>query len=109
VRLLLIVESPPHVLQGILQRNEALRRLCDHQWLQLATLSPQSDAIFVYTQNGFARYACESPQLPAVTASIDWYRNRREHLGFARIGGEATAEWPLQTHNDREARVFHAV
>jgi uncharacterized protein YbcC (UPF0753/DUF2309 family) len=108
VRLLMMVESPPHILQGILQRNDALRRLCDHQWMQLATLSPQSDEIFMYTRNGFARYASESPQLPVVTASIDWYRNRREHLGFARIGCKANIDQPFQTHNNCEERVFNA-
>jgi uncharacterized protein YbcC (UPF0753/DUF2309 family) len=108
VRLLLIVESPPHVLQDILQRNDVLRRLCDHQWIQLATLHPQSDEMFMYTQNGFARYEPESRQLPSVTASIDWYRNRREHLGFARIGRKAKAERPFQTHNDHEERVGNA-
>jgi uncharacterized protein YbcC (UPF0753/DUF2309 family) len=108
VRLLMIVESSPHVLQDILQRNDALRRLCDHQWMQLATLSPQSDEIFVYTRNGFARYEPESPQLPVVMASIDWYRHRREHLGFARIGCKANIDRPFQTHHNREERVSNA-
>ena len=85
VRLLMIVESQPEVLQGILQRNEALRHLCSHEWIQLATLDPQSDAICVYGHNGFVRYEPESRHLPVVAASIDWYSRRREHLGFARI------------------------
>lgn len=85
VRLLLIVESQPEVVQGILQHNEALQRLCSHEWIQLATLDPQSEAICVYGRHGFVHYEPESYQLPVVAASIDWYARRREHLGFARI------------------------
>jgi uncharacterized protein YbcC (UPF0753/DUF2309 family) len=86
VRLLLVVESRPQVVLGILEESELLRRMCRNEWIQLATLDPESSDICVFGDGRFARYEVESHELAVAHTSADWYRGQREHLKFARIG-----------------------
>lgn len=86
MRLLFVIESRPEVVQAVLDANPSLRRMCTNEWIQMATLDPDSSTIHEWRGDKFVRYSIESDRLPIVDRSRDWYRGWREHLGFARIG-----------------------
>lgn len=85
VRLLMVVESTPAALAGILERNPAIAKLCHNRWLQLAALDPHSPAVHVLENGSFQPYRAETSQLPEVRASVEWYRGWRDHLGYAAV------------------------
>jgi uncharacterized protein YbcC (UPF0753/DUF2309 family) len=87
VRLLFIVETTPQVLLRIMERSPLIKTLCVNEWVQLATLDPQSSRIHVLREGIFHPYESESTQLPKVASSADWYRGWRGHLKFAKITG----------------------
>jgi uncharacterized protein YbcC (UPF0753/DUF2309 family) len=85
VRLLFVVETMPEALTGIMDRHPEIGKICRHQWMQLATLAPDSSGIQVFRDGRFRRYVPETDQLPEAASSLDWYRGRRDHLGFAHV------------------------
>lgn len=86
VRLLFVIETTPEAMLGIMDRQPAIGALCRNQWVQLATLDPQSAAIHLFQGGAFHRYQPLSSQLPKAASSPDWYRGWRDHLDFAEIG-----------------------
>jgi hypothetical protein len=53
--------------------------------VQLAALDPDSSVIHVHRNGRFQRYEPETVHLAQAASSLDWYRGRRDHLGFAEI------------------------
>jgi len=94
VRLLFIIETTPEVMFGIMERNELIGKTIRNGWVQLALLSPESDQVLLYEHGRFLPYALENTRLPRVSSSTDWYRGRREHLGFAEIDPSVDAPAP---------------
>jgi hypothetical protein len=72
-------------MQQILDRNPPLAALCRNEWVQLATLDPESQRIDLMRRGEFERYRPESTELPEAASSVAWYRGWRDHLGFATI------------------------
>jgi uncharacterized protein YbcC (UPF0753/DUF2309 family) len=91
VRCLFVIETAPKSLCRILDRHPALGRLCRNEWIQLATLDPDSPTIHVFHKGRFERYLPESTTLQEVTSSVDWYRGWRDHLGYAIVRAPAPA------------------
>lgn len=87
MRLLFIIETTPAVMLRIMEQSPLIRTLCVNEWVQLATLDPESSRIHVFREGIFHQYEPESKQLPRVAASSDWYRGWRDHLKFAEITG----------------------
>ncbi|MBI2824006.1 MAG: DUF2309 domain-containing protein [Planctomycetia bacterium] len=85
VRILFVIETTPQAMRGIFERNPALAGLVRNDWVQLATIDPDSPAIQLYRNGGFEPYRPETTELPVVKSSVDWYRGWRDHLGFASI------------------------
>ncbi len=85
VRLLFVIETTPTVLSGIFARNPGIGRLCEHGWVQVATLDPYSPQMHLLRGNKFEPYQPTSPPLLSVPSSADWYRGQREHLGYAQL------------------------
>jgi uncharacterized protein YbcC (UPF0753/DUF2309 family) len=88
VRLLAIVEAPVERLQRVISQSVALTRLIQNRWVRLVALHPSLPEASVFQAEGFVPYVPESEVLLSVSASVDWYRGRREHLPCARITGE---------------------
>ncbi len=86
VRCLFIIETTPDRILRIMQRNETVGRILRNGWVQLSLLNPESNEILLYRDGQFFPYEAESPDLPCVATSTDWYRGWRDHLGFAQIG-----------------------
>ncbi len=87
MRLLFVVETKPEAILSIMQRNPNIELLIRNEWVQIATLDPESPALQIYRHGRFEPYIPGETKLPAVPHSVDWYRGWRDHLGFARITG----------------------
>jgi uncharacterized protein YbcC (UPF0753/DUF2309 family) len=87
VRLLVVVETTPGALTRVLDRDEAVGRLCRNGWVQLATLDPHSCRIHVLRDGRFEAYEPEGAELPRVASWPAWYRGWRGHLGCAALEG----------------------
>ena len=88
VRCLFVIETTPEAMLKIMERNPAIGQLCRNDWVQLATLDPDSPAIHLFRQGRFEPYVPESNTLPEVASSVDWYRGWRDHLGYAVVKSE---------------------
>jgi uncharacterized protein YbcC (UPF0753/DUF2309 family) len=87
VRELFIIEAAPEALLLIMERNEAIARLCKGDWIRLAVLKPDAPELLMYHEGSFQPYFPEATELPSATSSIEWYRGWRDHLGYALIRG----------------------
>jgi uncharacterized protein YbcC (UPF0753/DUF2309 family) len=96
MRILFLIETTPAAMQKVIERNPLIRELVDNQWVQLATLSPQSSSIHVWENGVFQLYRFHQSTIPQVASSPDWYRGWRDHLGFASIVPPAVTD--VQRH-----------
>ncbi len=87
MRLLFVIESTPAAMEQIMNQDPVIGRLLRNSWAQLAVLNPENSEILVYRQGSFQPYEPETSQLATAGSSFQWYRNLREHLGFAAIEG----------------------
>lgn len=85
VRLLFVIEATQQAMLEIMERNPSIGKLCRNDWVQLATLDPDSAGLRFFRKRRFELYKPESNDLPRVRSSVDWYRGKRDHLGFATI------------------------
>jgi uncharacterized protein YbcC (UPF0753/DUF2309 family) len=88
VRILFVIEAPQMAIFQILDRNPGLNRLVHNEWVQLATLDPDTPAIHLLRRGEFESYVPESTTLPVVRSSLDWYRGWRDHLGCALVAAD---------------------
>ena len=91
LRNLFVIETTPAAMERIMNGNPTIARLCRHEWVQLATLSPEDSTIHLFRNGTFERYETESDQLPEAASSVDWYRGWRDHLGYASIKAPTSA------------------
>jgi hypothetical protein len=91
VRLLIVCETTPEIMQKILDGNPLGKSMTANGWVQLAILAPDSGAVRVCRDGTFVPFTPTTDQLPAAVTSADWYRGWREHLEFAEIGAPAVA------------------
>jgi uncharacterized protein YbcC (UPF0753/DUF2309 family) len=85
VRLLFVMETTPATMLAVLDRDAGIGRTFRNEWSQLAVLDPASNQLHVFTRGQFEPYQPTRDKLPLVDSSADWYRGRREHLGYAAI------------------------
>lgn len=85
VRLLFVIETTRESMVRIIRENEAIANLVEGEWVQLAILDPQTSGVELFERGDFVPYSPTKGEIPEVTSSIDWYRGRRDHLGFVSI------------------------
>jgi hypothetical protein len=85
VRLTLVVEARPEVLERVLLRHEELHRLVRNRWLFLACLHPSRQQLMEFCGNGFRPYCPGKGPLVVSGGSIAHYRGHQEHLPFVSI------------------------
>jgi uncharacterized protein len=85
MRLLLIIETTPQAIEGIMANNATVNRIISNGWIQLTLLDPHTNKLLLYRSGKFVPFEPAELQLPAVSCSHDWYRGWRQHLGFAKI------------------------
>ncbi len=85
VRLLIIVETTPETMLGVMERRPAIGRLVRDRWVYLALLDPHGSTLQLYRDGAFQPYQPQATGLPTAASSVDWYRGWRDHLEFAAI------------------------
>lgn len=85
VRSLFIIETTPESMLRIIERNEAIGRMCRNGWIQLTVLDPETRRVHLFQDETFQEYRPQSLGLPQASSSVDWYRGWRDHLEFAVI------------------------
>jgi uncharacterized protein YbcC (UPF0753/DUF2309 family) len=94
VRLLIVCETTPEVMLGIMRQNtpvgKTVNDMTRNGWVYLALLSPYSSTIWVYRDGGFHEYEPRGEALPTAATSLDWYRGWRDFLEFAELGKNHT-------------------
>ncbi|WP_439630667.1 DUF2309 domain-containing protein [Gemmata sp.] len=86
VRLMIVCETTPAVMQRVLDGNPLGKKLTENGWVQLAVQSPDTNDVLLYDRGAFRPYHPQADVLPAAKSSADWYRGWRDHLEFAEIG-----------------------
>jgi len=86
VRLQFIIETNEDVFRRILDENPAIARLVEGEWVHVALLDPETRTVRRYRDGTLERLAESPPPLPTASSSLQWYRGRRDHLGFAQVG-----------------------
>jgi uncharacterized protein YbcC (UPF0753/DUF2309 family) len=66
VRLLMIVEHYPEVVQKTIQANPALYEWFDNEWIHLVALHPKEKALYVFENGAFVPYDPLTKKLPTV-------------------------------------------
>lgn len=85
LRLMLFLETRPEVIERIMKRNAQVERIIRNEWMRLALIDPDTGAVTTYREGKYLPYRPTKTRLPSTPSSLDWYRGRREHLGFARL------------------------
>src|SRR6185436_9605618 len=87
MRLLVAIEASADQVFGAISRSEAVRRLVQGGWVQLALLDPGSADIQLLdaASSELHGYVPEGSELPVARSSLEWYAGRAEHLRCARI------------------------
>jgi len=85
MRILFVIETNRDIITRIIDNNESIARLVRGDWVQLAIFDPATNHIHRYVRGEFVLYAPHDREIPTVESSLDWYRGRRDHLGFASI------------------------
>jgi uncharacterized protein YbcC (UPF0753/DUF2309 family) len=96
VRLLIVVEAKPELLERVVAESPMLARTVQNRWIWLASLDP--DAPLVHEHGGGApRRHVRTSVLATVPRSEDWYRGERDHLPPAAVRAEHDLEhrWSL--------------
>ncbi len=86
VRLLAIIEATPERVLAAAQATPSVWRLVRNEWLAVATLDPDSNAIHVLEGGHFVPYVPEATALPVVESSHAAFRGKKQHLAPVRIG-----------------------
>ncbi|QDU18338.1 DUF2309 domain-containing protein [Urbifossiella limnaea] len=86
VRLLIVCETTPAVMDHILANNPLGRALTANGWVRVAVQAPDTNELRVYKAGAWVPYEPQADHLPRAATSADWYRGWRDHLEFAEIG-----------------------
>jgi uncharacterized protein len=86
MRLLMIIENTPEAALEIVRRQPGVAELVTGQWVQVATIHPDTGEIQVFNPTvGFEPFTPVTTTLPEVERSQDWYAGRREFLSPALV------------------------
>ena len=92
MRIMFVIESSPKILTEIIENNPVIARLVKGEWVKLAVLDSETSTLYRYHRNRFETAEADTvASLPVAPQSLDWYHDRRNHLGFASIPEKASA------------------
>jgi uncharacterized protein YbcC (UPF0753/DUF2309 family) len=79
-RLAIVVEAPRDRISRVVAGNRGIERLVRNRWIWLASLDPDSGALWESRASGWVEHSAEHP-LPIVTGdSSAWYQGKRGFL-----------------------------
>lgn len=77
LRLMVIVEHYPEVIEKVLQEHALTQEWFYNQWIHLCAIHPESKEVYVFSDEKFSKYDCVNTQLPfaqeldSITAAPD--------------------------------------
>ena len=87
MRLLVVIESTPEVLAGILSRQPMLREIVGNGWVTVVAMDPDSGEAALYRPGiGFRPWVSRGVELPVMSSSAAWYAGQTDFLPPVRIG-----------------------
>ena len=92
MRLLLIVETTPAVLDAICERQPGVRTLVANEWIQVVAVPPESSEMFRWTPAGWEPVVLTGEPLPQAAGSRAWYRGKRDFVPPALIVPEGSSD-----------------
>ncbi|MBX3125699.1 MAG: DUF2309 domain-containing protein [Polyangiaceae bacterium] len=85
VRLLAVIEADPDRVLAAAQATPSVWRLVKNQWLQVATLAPDSSAIHLLDDGRFVPYVPERDELGVQASSLAIFSNHRGPIAPVRV------------------------
>jgi uncharacterized protein len=92
MRILFLIDASPESMERVMKANPYIAQLCKNEWVQLATVTPDSGDMHIFTPTGFVPYLPGADELPKAPMSVDWYRGWRENLKCAEIDSDGKPE-----------------
>jgi hypothetical protein len=83
VRLVLIVEAPRERILRVIEREPGVARLVRNEWVCLAALDPDGDALHTWVEGAFIAHPPAARRPPTAANSMAWYAGRRGPLPWA--------------------------
>jgi uncharacterized protein YbcC (UPF0753/DUF2309 family) len=80
LRLLVIIEQFPEIVQKTLQRHPPTLEWFRNEWILLCVMEPESDKIFRYNDGAFVEYRPLTPQLPNFNALQQLFSTSEQNL-----------------------------
>lgn len=85
LRILFLIETTPEAMLSIMERNEAIARLCQGNWSQLAVIDAETSEVQVFRNGRFDPFDTSSSELNQVSSSLECYEGERDHRPFFSI------------------------
>ncbi len=86
IRLQLVVEATPAVLEAVLDRAPTIGELCRNQWVHLIAIDPDTGAVTIFSpRSGFEPWSPRHSRVAEVARSADWYRGHHGLLAPALV------------------------
>ncbi len=92
VRCLFVIEAKPEAIMKIMRRNPTVGNILRNGWSQLALLDPDSSQVQLFQDGKFVPYVPSMNELAQAKTSADWFQGWREHVDFAEIDANGTAD-----------------
>ena len=91
LRLLFVIETTPDAMLSMMERNDAIRRLCVGEWVHLAVIDPDTSKMQCFRDGEFQPYQPPGTNregkapVVEVDSSLTCYEGSRDHLPFFSI------------------------
>lgn len=82
VRLLVVIEATPQVLEEIVNRNAVVRKLVVNRWILVASVHPDTNEIQYFTPRGFEPLSPSNEAVHLINDAYSHYNNKVENLPF---------------------------
>lgn len=92
VRITILIEARPDIVQGILNSAPRQKQLVHHRWLHMAVLNPEDGKIYLHDGTSFVPYEPRPIQLPVIKDLRAYVAHQAGVLPFGRLqprGGAA--------------------
>ena len=90
MRLLVVIETKPDVLTGIVGRQPMLRDIVGNGWVTVVAMDPETGEAHVFRPGlGFRPWVSRGVELPVMSSSAAWYAGHTDFLPPVRIAARS--------------------
>lgn len=91
VRITILIEADPVIIQGILEKAPRQMRLAKNGWIHMAALHPETGEFFLYDNGVFRPYKTHPVPLPKITDMRGYVAHQKGPLPFGQLVKTASA------------------